>query len=111
MKIISLAEAAEQALSHDPDINKRVLLQRGDVPRLTNFSRARLKPGQRTTAHSHADMSEVFFVESGEGLMLVDGREVGIASGVCVAVAPCETHEIVNTGEADLVLLYFGVEV
>lgn len=111
MKIVSLADVAEEGVSHDPEIRKQVLLRRGDLPRLTNFARSRLRPGQRTTAHRHADMSEVFFVESGEGLMRIAEREVEIKQGVCVAVSPGETHEIINTGAVELVLLYFGVEV
>jgi len=111
MRVVSLDSVAEEGVSHDPEVRKRVLLRRGDVPHLTNFARARLLPGRRTTAHSHADMCEVFLVESGEGLMSVGGREVALSPGVCVTVEPGETHEVVNNGRAELVLLYFGVEV
>jgi mannose-6-phosphate isomerase-like protein (cupin superfamily) len=110
MKIVSLADVPEEGVSHDPEVKKRVLLRRGDVPRLTNFSRAVLLPGQSARAHAHEDMSEVFFVERGAGLMKVEGAEHPFAHGVCVAVEPGEEHEIVNTGDGELVLLYFGVE-
>jgi mannose-6-phosphate isomerase-like protein (cupin superfamily) len=110
MKVVALASLPEEGVSHDPNIRKRVLLRRGDVPHLTNLSRARLLPGHRTSAHSHADMCEVFLVESGSGLMLVGGRAVELRAGVCVAVEPNETHEIVNDGGDELILTYFGVE-
>lgn len=110
MKRVSLADVPEEGVSHDPEVKKRVLLRGGDVPRLTNFSRAVFRPGQGARAHAHADMSEVFFVERGEGLMRVGGSEHSLAPGVCVAVAPGEEHEIVNDGAGELVLLYFGVE-
>ncbi|HZI20712.1 MAG TPA: cupin domain-containing protein [Pyrinomonadaceae bacterium] len=110
MKFVALDSVPEEGVSHDPEIRKRVLLRRGDLPHLTNFARARLLPGHRTTAHAHADMSEVFMVESGSGLMLVAGREVELRPGVCVAVEPGEAHEVSNNGGAELVLLYFGVE-
>jgi mannose-6-phosphate isomerase-like protein (cupin superfamily) len=111
VKVVSFAEVAEEGVSHDPEVRKRVLLRRGDVPHLTNFARSRLLPGHRTTAHRHTDMFEVFLVESGAGQMLVEGRVVEVRAGVCVSVEPGESHEIVNTGDEELVLLYFGVEV
>lgn len=110
MKKVSLAELPEEGVSHNPEIKKRVLLRRGDVPHLTNFSRSRLAPGQTARAHAHADMHEVFYVESGAGVMKVDGEELRLEAGVCVAVSPGERHEIANTGGGDLVLCYFGVE-
>lgn len=110
MKRVTLADVPEEGVSHDPEIRKRVLLRRGDVSRLTNFSRATFLPGQAACAHSHTNMSEVFFVERGAGVIRVDGAEHALAPGVCVAVSPGEEHEVVNTGGGELVLLYFGVE-
>jgi quercetin dioxygenase-like cupin family protein len=110
MKKVSLADVPEEGVSHDPQIRKRVLLRRGDVPHLTNFTRSRLAPGQHARAHAHAGMHEVFYVESGDGVIKVEAKEVSLETGVCIAVAPGERHEITNTGSDDLVLIYFGVE-
>ena len=110
MKRVTLADVPEEGVSHDPRIKKRVLLRKGDVPHLTNFSRARLLPGQSARAHRHTDMWEVFFVERGVGVLRVEGAGQTLAPGVCVAVEPGEEHEIVNTGSDELVLSYFGVE-
>ncbi len=110
MKRVSLAELPAEGVSHNPEIEKRVMLRRGDVPHLSAFSRARLAPGQTARGHAHAGMHEVFYVESGTGAMKVDGEEFQIGAGACVAVSPGEHHEIANTGGDDLVLCYFGVE-
>jgi quercetin dioxygenase-like cupin family protein len=110
MKQISLADVPAEPVSHNPEITKQVLLRRGDLPHLTNFSRSRLLPGQTARAHAHDGMHEVFFVESGAGTMRVDAREVMLEAGVCVAVEPGESHEIENTGANDLVFIYFGIE-
>jgi quercetin dioxygenase-like cupin family protein len=109
MKRVALHEIREEGVSHDPEIKKQVLLRKGDLPHLTNFARSRLSPGQVSSAHYHADMYEVFFVESGSGLMRIDGHTEHLEPGICIAVGPREEHEITNTGACDLVLLYFGI--
>lgn len=110
MKIVSLADVPEQGVSHNPDIRKRVMLGRGCVPHLTNFTESCLAPGQTADAHAHTGMHEVFFVASGEGRIRIGGEEHALGAGVCVAVAPGESHEITCTGAGNLVLLYFGIE-
>jgi mannose-6-phosphate isomerase-like protein (cupin superfamily) len=110
MKKVSLADAPTQGVSHNPEIKKQTLIERGDVPHLLSFSRARLLPGQVARAHAHAGMYEVFFVASGAGVLQVDDEEVMLEAGVCVTVEPGERHEITNTCDAELVLIYFGVE-
>jgi mannose-6-phosphate isomerase-like protein (cupin superfamily) len=111
MKITHLAALPEQAVSHNPAIRKKVMLQMGDVPHLTNFSQARFLPGQVAAAHCHLDMCEVFFVESGHGCMCIDGVVHPLEPGCCIAVAVGETHEVSNPGPEDLVLTYFGLRV
>lgn len=110
MRIIRLDEVKEQGVSHNPEIRKRVMIERGQVEHLSNFSRAVLKQGQRARSHAHADMYEVFFVESGDCVIKVNDEEFAIGAGTCVTVEPGETHEIVNSGRRELVLLYFGLE-
>jgi len=110
MKTVLLSSLPEEAVSHNPAIKKRVMLRYGDVPHVTNFSQARFAPGQVAAAHAHADMHEVFFVESGSGQIQVDGVEYPLAPGACVAVERGEVHEIRSTGAEGLVLTYFGIK-
>lgn len=111
MKITNLHEIPEKSVSHNPDIKKKVMLQLGDLPNLTNFSQARFAPGQIARAHAHGDMCEVFFVESGSGTIQIDGTTYDMRAGACIAVEVGEVHEIANTGSAELVLTYFGLRV
>ena len=108
-KIVSLASLPERRVSHNPEIKKKVMLETGDLPHVTNFSQATFGPGQAAGLHAHADMHEVFFVESGAGVIRVDGKAHPLEPGTCVAVAPGEKHELINTGATELVLTYFGV--
>ncbi|MDF5711834.1 MAG: cupin domain-containing protein [Nostoc sp. S4] len=107
----SLNNLPEEAVSHNPEIKKKVMLRYGDLPHLTNFSQARFAPGQTAPPHAHQDMCEVFFVEVGSGVIHIDGKEYPLLPGNCVAIELGEIHEIVNTGSTELVLTYFGFRV
>ncbi|MGC1309961.1 MAG: cupin domain-containing protein [Phormidesmis sp.] len=109
MKSTSLEQLPVEAVSHNQAIKKQVMLRMGDVPHLTNFSQACFQPGQVAKSHAHADMHEVFFVESGIGTIVIDGVAHALTPGVCVAVAPHEAHEVSNTGDRNLILTYFGL--
>ncbi|HID52364.1 MAG TPA: cupin domain-containing protein [Anaerolineae bacterium] len=109
MKIVSLSELAEESVSHNPEIKKKVMLRQGDLPHITNFSQAVFAPGQTAVPHSHPDMAEVFLVESGSGIITIDGAAYPLEPGICVTVQPNEQHELSNTGAAPLILTYFGV--
>ncbi|MGI0495204.1 cupin domain-containing protein [Alkalinema pantanalense CENA528] len=111
MKYRSLSQISGEPVSHNPEITKQVMLRSTDVPHLTNFSQARFAPGQSAVAHSHADMYEVFFVEAGIGEIRINGESYALLPGTCVAVEAGELHEVLNTGNVDLVLTYFGISV
>ena len=109
MKRVRLSELTDQGVSHNAAIRKKVMLQPGDIPHLTNFSQATFAPGQVAQAHAHSDMYEVFFVSAGNGTMTVNGIDQALLPGVCILVEPGDVHEVTNTGEGHLVLTYFGV--
>ena len=100
-----------EIVRHNAAISKKVMLRSGDVPQLTQFSQARFPAGQMAKAHFHPDMYEVFFVESGIGQMQIEGTAHTLKPGMCITVEPNEVHEVVNTGQEDLVLTYFGLQV
>jgi mannose-6-phosphate isomerase-like protein (cupin superfamily) len=108
-KIVSLASLPMRRVSHNPEIEKKVMLEAGELPHVTSFSQATFRPDQAASLHAHTDMYEVFFVEAGVGVIRVDGEAHPLETGTCVAVAPGEKHELINTGATELVLTYFGV--
>lgn len=110
MKLSSLRELDYVEVSHNPKIKKQILLGNDALPNLISFSCAVFPPGEMAGAHSHADMSEVFFVQSGRGVINIDGKEYPLEKGVCAAVEVGEEHEIRNTGFEDLVLSYFAIK-
>ena len=109
MKVSSIDSTAEKEVSHNPKIKKYQLLSKGEINNINMFSRAIFPPGEKADAHSHADMIEVFYVESGQGMMRIEDRTVSLMAGTCVVAEPNESHELENTGLTDMVVLYFGI--
>ncbi len=110
MKILSIDALPDEPVSHNPRILKRVMIRNGQLPHLTQFAQARFRPGQVAAAHTHHDMYEIFFVESGRGQITINGQPHRLATGMCVVVEPGEEHEVANPGETDLVLTYMGLK-
>ena len=109
MKHVVLSEIAPRGVSHDPGIPKRPMLDYGDIPGFGQFAQCEIPPGAHTAPHAHADMTEVFFVRSGYGVLRVGGATLPAVPGTCVRVDPGETHTIENPGPAPIDILYFGV--
>ncbi|MFQ5527886.1 MAG: cupin domain-containing protein [Thermoanaerobaculia bacterium] len=105
----TLARLKPGSVTHEPAISKKVFLESGELPGLTNFSQAVFRPGDAVGGHCHEDMWEVFLVRSGRGTIRVDDVESALAEDDCWVVEPGEVHAIRNNGETDLVLLYFGL--
>ena len=109
MKVSSIDSTAEQEVSHNPKIKKHQLLSKGEINNINMFSRAILPPGETADVHSHSDMTEVFYVESGKGVIRVNDKPIALKAGTCVVAEPNESHELENTGLTDMVVLYFGI--
>jgi len=85
------------------------MIENDELKRITNFSHAVVPAGEAADAHVHGDMAEVFWVVSGEGVILINDVTYSLFHGVCAMVEAGEMHEILNTGNHDLVMIYFGV--
>jgi len=111
LKIVSLAELQDQGVSHNPNIKKRVMITAGELGKLTNFSQAVFPIGEVAPVHQHENMGEVFFVQSGEGEIRIEGKSFKLLPGVCALVEAREEHEVENTGDEELVITYFGLSI
>jgi hypothetical protein len=61
----------------------QVVVKRGEIPHLNQVARIVLRPGQVATENFHHDMSEVFYIVSGEGVFKYDGEERNIKVRIC----------------------------
>ncbi len=63
------------------------------------------EPGQEHALHAHAGMDKVYQVLEGSGLLLLEGRELALATGEMAIAPEGVPHGIRNTGEGRLVVL------
>jgi len=110
MKFIERKTLPAQMVSHNRAIPKYSFCENGCVPNMIYFSQAEFPPGEIATAHRHIDMTELFYVVSGEGEIEVDGLVQPLCSGNCVVIEPGELHEVRNTGLQTLILLCQGLK-
>jgi mannose-6-phosphate isomerase-like protein (cupin superfamily) len=78
----------------------------------TLFQSARLlvglnafEPGQSHALHAHAGMDKVYSVVEGDGLFLLEGRELPMRAGDLLVAPEGVPHGIRNTGAAPLLVL------
>lgn len=63
------------------------------------------EPGQAHALHAHAGVDKLYHVLEGEGLFLLEGREIPMSAGTML-VAPADVaHGIRNTGSGRLLVL------
>lgn len=64
------------------------------------------EPGQGTPEHQHKRQDEVFHVLSGEGTMIVDGKEITIREKDIILVPSATSHGINNTSNGRLAMMF-----
>jgi mannose-6-phosphate isomerase-like protein (cupin superfamily) len=75
------------------------------VPNLKLVFRKRaLKPGSGIGHHVQKE-DEIYYVLSGKGTMVLDGKTVDITPGTAVLTRPGSSHSLKQVGEEDLVIL------
>lgn len=63
------------------------------------------EPGQSHELHAHAGMDKVYHVLEGEGLFLLEGRELPMRAGQLLVAPEGVPHGVRNTGTARLLVL------
>jgi quercetin dioxygenase-like cupin family protein len=88
-----LSETPVRVTSHK-GVMKQQFLEPFVVPRVAGYSVATIHPGQSVETHQHESMHEFFYVTKGTGMFVIDGKEVNVAEGNFLHIAPHEQHSI-----------------
>jgi mannose-6-phosphate isomerase-like protein (cupin superfamily) len=84
---------------------RELLAHRNSCIANQSLAEATLAPGQRTQAHFHPLCEEIYYILQGTGRMAVDADVREVSVGDAIAIPPGARHQILNTGEGDLVFL------
>jgi quercetin dioxygenase-like cupin family protein len=98
----------EEAVSHNPNVRKKVYLRNGDSENITQISRTRFPPGESCGQHSHMDMWEFFLIEEGELNFRIDGQTHQLKAGDSLLIAPGEVHAVSNQTMLSAVVTVMG---
>ena len=63
------------------------------------------EPGQVHELHSHEGMDKLYYVLEGDGLLLLDGRQLNMRAGELTVAPEGVPHGIRNTGTGRLLVL------
>jgi quercetin dioxygenase-like cupin family protein len=111
MKAVNIIDIIETGVSHNPEIRKKVIIERGEIPQLMTFGQATFKPGQSVETHAHETMYEVFYILSGKASFIIEGEEIIATEGTTVVIDAKEMHSQSNPYSEDVVWVYFGIAV
>lgn len=101
LKIKNIKDIPKVPANHQGEVLKKVLLNKGEVPHLMMFSSATFKPNQKVEAHKHDTMYEIYFIQSGKALFVINNEEI--------QVKPGEIHYQSNPFAEEVTWLYFGI--
>ena len=93
--------AVEHAVYTPEKMGKTTLFE---SPRVL-VGRNAFEPGQSHALHAHAGMDKVYSVLEGEGVFLLDGRELAMRAGDLLVAPEGVPHGVKNTGAGRLLVL------
>ncbi|MBD3351491.1 MAG: cupin domain-containing protein [Candidatus Lokiarchaeota archaeon] len=65
-----------------------------------------MKPGTKMGAHGHNEVEETFYFLSGEGNIYINDKAYPAKAGDVYYLEPKEKHDIENTGDDDMKLVF-----
>lgn len=92
---------ADQAVFSDQKMGKSTIFESARL--LVGLNA--FEPGQEHALHAHAGQDKVYQVIDGEGLFLLDGRELPMQSGDLLVAPDGVAHGVRNTGSGRLIVL------
>lgn len=76
-----------------------------DPCRNQSLARAVINPGQSTLLHKHTLSEEIYFVETGKGILTCGNQQLAMTAGESACISPGTPHKIDNIGDSLLSIL------
>ena len=110
MRPVSNANEVVTYESPTPDHRKfRILVER-DLSGSKSVAAGHLvlPPGaSQASAEAHPNTEEIYYCARGRGKLLLDEEEYSLEEGTAAYVAPGVLHQVFNTGDEELLMVWF----
>ena len=100
--------------SHGPKTSLKWILGReSDVQMeaMASFWTTQIGPGGYNKAHKHSDEEQVYYILTGKGKLVMDGREIKVEPGDVAYFPKNVEHALYNEGNGDLQFVAVGAKV
>lgn len=78
-------------------------------PVLFSFGVATVNPGGEIAAHTHHDREELFYIQSGAGVLETEGERVRVGPGMAIWFPAGCQHRLLNDRAAPIVVIFVGM--
>ena len=72
-----------------------------------NVTHVHIHPGDTVPAHTHVDEDQIYYVATGSGFVILDGKRTDVKAGDCVIIPVGTEHEITAVGPDPLDYVFF----
>jgi mannose-6-phosphate isomerase-like protein (cupin superfamily) len=104
MDVVS-RNSVKEFVTKDGSLVREILAPANSSLERQSLAEATLGPGQSTERHHHVKTEEIYYILEGEGTMEVGEDSGEVKRGDAIAIPPGSSHQLTNTGAADMVLL------
>lgn len=105
IKIVSSLTQVEPYLTKDSSQIRELMHPDVQGNRLQSLAQASVPIGAKTLLHRHQLTEELYFIQSGQGVMTLDKEIFPVKSGDTICIPPGTSHCIENSGDVELLLL------
>ncbi|MHB1485169.1 MAG: helix-turn-helix domain-containing protein [Saccharofermentanales bacterium] len=92
-----------------PELEKSIESSTGSIPVVFKGIERQFAKGDITQKYNRHEFHELLYIRNGKARFNIEGNLVQVGKGDILIIRPNQTHKIiVNEGNADMIVLYFG---
>lgn len=95
----------------ETDYAKKILLYDQDIKgKIEEIMVARFEPNTVKDPHYHKERTEIFYILSGQGKMIINDEELKCHSGEIIICEPNDVHKVINDSDKIFEFLVFKIK-